>query len=83
MEYIDLPDFNGLATLRAVVERGGVDAAGCALNIGQPAVTKRLRTLWIARTRSNLNNPVAEAFIGLLRMPPTHEGRLTRTDSAS
>ena len=25
------------------------------------------RTLWIARTRSNLDNPVAEAFISLLR----------------
>ncbi len=25
------------------------------------------RTLWIARTRSNLNNPVAEAFVELLR----------------
>ncbi|MCU7924311.1 MAG: hypothetical protein KZQ88_16605 [Candidatus Thiodiazotropha sp. (ex Dulcina madagascariensis)] len=25
------------------------------------------RTLWIARTRSNLNNAVAEAFIRLLR----------------
>jgi DNA-binding transcriptional LysR family regulator len=28
-----------------------------------------MRTLWIARTRSNLNNPVAEAFIELLRQP--------------
>jgi len=25
------------------------------------------RTLWIARTRSNINNPVVEAFIELLR----------------
>jgi DNA-binding transcriptional LysR family regulator len=25
------------------------------------------RTLWIARSRTNLNNPVAEAFIRLLR----------------
>lgn len=45
MEYKYLPDLNGLATLRAVVERGGVEAAGRALSVGQPAVTKRLRTL--------------------------------------
>ena len=29
-----------------------------------------MRTLWIARTRSNLNNPVADAFIPLLRGVP-------------
>jgi DNA-binding transcriptional LysR family regulator len=26
-----------------------------------------MRTLWIARTRANLDNPVAEAFISLIR----------------
>ncbi|MCB1774321.1 MAG: hypothetical protein KDI88_11945, partial [Gammaproteobacteria bacterium] len=26
-----------------------------------------MRTLWIARTRSNIDNPVAEAFIGMIR----------------
>lgn len=45
MEYNYLPDLNGWATLRAVVEKGGVIEAAKALHVGQPAVTKRLRTL--------------------------------------
>jgi len=45
MEYRNLPDLKSLATLRAVVELGGVEEAGRALHIGQPAVTKRLRAL--------------------------------------
>ena len=45
MEYKNLPDMKALATLRAVVELGGVEEAGRALNVGQPAVTKRLRAL--------------------------------------
>lgn len=45
MEYINLPDLKGLATLKAVVELGGVEPAGRALNVGQPAITKRLRVL--------------------------------------
>jgi DNA-binding transcriptional LysR family regulator len=45
MEYKQLPDLKALATLRAVVELGGVEQAGRALNVGQPAVTKRLRAL--------------------------------------
>ncbi|MGB5202008.1 MAG: LysR family transcriptional regulator [Sedimenticolaceae bacterium] len=45
MEYRDLPDLKTLATLREIVERGGVAEAGRALNVGQPAVTKRLRAL--------------------------------------
>ncbi|MBD3670015.1 MAG: LysR family transcriptional regulator [Gammaproteobacteria bacterium] len=45
MEYSDLPDLKALATLKAVVERGGVSEAARLLNIGQPAVTKRLRSL--------------------------------------
>ncbi len=45
MEYLNLPDLKHLATLRAVVELGGVAEAGRALHIGQPAVTKRLRAL--------------------------------------
>ena len=45
MEYKNLPDLKSLATLRAVVELGGVAEAGHALHIGQPAVTKRLRAL--------------------------------------
>ena len=45
MEYKRLPDLKALATLREIVERGGVAEAGRAMNIGQPAVTKRLRAL--------------------------------------
>jgi DNA-binding transcriptional LysR family regulator len=45
MEYKNLPDINALATLRAVVELGGVEQAARALFVGQPAVTKRLRSL--------------------------------------
>jgi DNA-binding transcriptional LysR family regulator len=45
MEYKNLPDLKALATLREIVERGGVAEAGRALAIGQPAVTKRLRAL--------------------------------------
>lgn len=45
MEYKNLPDLKGLASLRAVVELGGVDEAGRALHVGQPAITKRLRAL--------------------------------------
>lgn len=45
MEYINQLDLKGLATLRAVVELGGVEEAGRSLSVGQPAVTKRLRSL--------------------------------------
>ncbi len=45
MEYKNLPDLKGWATLKAVVEKSGVNGAAEALHIGQPAVTKRLRAL--------------------------------------
>jgi DNA-binding transcriptional LysR family regulator len=45
MEYKILPDLKALATLREIVERGGVAEAGRVMGIGQPAVTKRLRAL--------------------------------------
>lgn len=45
MEYKNLPDLRALATLREIVERGGVAEAGRVMHIGQPAVTKRLRSL--------------------------------------
>lgn len=45
MEYKNLPDISSLAALRAVIEKGGVNEAARVLHIGQPAVTKRLRSL--------------------------------------
>lgn len=45
MECKRLPDLAGFATLRAVMERGGVAEAASHLCIGQPAVSKRLRAL--------------------------------------
>lgn len=45
MEYARLPDIDALAALRAVIEKGGVNEAAKVLNVGQPAVTKRLRSL--------------------------------------
>ena len=45
MEYKNLPDLRGWAALKAVVDRGSLSAATAALNVGQPAVTKRLRAL--------------------------------------
>lgn len=45
MEYKDLPDLVELATLKAVVELGGVAPAAREMCVGQPVVTKRLRAL--------------------------------------
>ena len=45
MEYKRLPDINGWAALRAVVEQGGVNPASRSLSVGQPAITKRIRAL--------------------------------------
>jgi DNA-binding transcriptional LysR family regulator len=45
MEYNILPDLKGLASLKAIIELGGVDEAARALHVGQPAITKRLRAL--------------------------------------
>jgi DNA-binding transcriptional LysR family regulator len=45
MEYKNIPDLKALAALRAVFELGGVIEAGRKLHVGQPAITKRLRSL--------------------------------------
>jgi len=68
MEYHELPDINGWATLRAVVEKGGVSAAAAALNIGQPAVTKRLRAL-----EASYGTRLMERISGRLRLTPAGE----------
>jgi DNA-binding transcriptional LysR family regulator len=68
MEYQNLPDLKALATLREIVERGGVAQAGRVLSIGQPAVTKRLRAL---ERCFNIELMVREA--GRLRLTPAGE----------
>lgn len=68
MEYDKLPDINALAALRAVVDRGGVSAAAGALNIGQPAVTKRLRAL-----DACYGSRLMERVSGRLRLTPAGE----------
>jgi len=68
MEYKELPDLNGWAALRAVVEKGGVSAAAESLNIGQPAVTKRLRTL-----EACYGTRLMERISGRLRLTPAGE----------
>lgn len=45
MEYKNLPDLKALAALRAVFDKGGVSEAARTLNISQPAISKRLRSL--------------------------------------
>jgi len=45
MEYTNLPDLSGWATLRAIVEKGGVNEAAWALKVSQSAISKRLRSL--------------------------------------
>lgn len=45
MEYRDLPDLKGMAALRAVIDKGGVNEAAAALHITQPAISKRLKGL--------------------------------------
>ena len=65
MEYTNLPDLDGLAALRAVVEMGGVSGAAEVLHIGQPAVTKRLRAL-----EERVGIPLTQRLGGRLRLTP-------------
>lgn len=68
MEYGKLPDLAGFATLRAVIERGGVSEAATSLNVGQPAVSKRLRTL-----EACYGIPLLERVGGRLRLTEAGE----------
>lgn len=68
MEYKNLPDIAGWAALRAVVERGGVSEAAKVLHVGQPAVTKRLRTL-----EDCYGVALLERVAGRLRLTPAGE----------
>ncbi|MFW2373344.1 MAG: LysR family transcriptional regulator [Gammaproteobacteria bacterium] len=63
MEYKNLPNLSEWAALRAVVEKGGVQGAAQALNIGQPAITKRLRAL-----EATYGLPLMERVGGRLRL---------------
>ncbi|MBF0381126.1 MAG: LysR family transcriptional regulator [Magnetococcales bacterium] len=67
-EYIGLPDLNGWAALRAVVERGSVKAAAKVLHIGQPAVSKRLAAL-----EACYNIPLMNRIRGRLRLTEAGE----------
>ncbi len=68
MEYKNLPDLSEWAALRAVVEKGGVQAAANVLHIGQPAVTKRLRAL-----EATYGLPLMERVGGRLRLTSAGE----------
>lgn len=63
-----LPDTNGWAALRAVVELGGVSEAAKALHVGQPAITKRLRAL-----EKIYGIPLTERRAGRLQLTPAGE----------
>lgn len=65
MEYKKLPDLDGWATLKAVIEHGGVSEAAKVLHIGQPAVTKRLRAL-----EECYEIPLVQRVSGRLRLTP-------------
>ncbi len=65
---MNLPDIRGWAALRAVVEKGSVSAAALALGVGQPAVTKRLRTL-----ERCYGVPLTERLGGRLRLTEAGE----------
>ena len=68
MEYKNLPDIRGWAALRAAIEKGGVSAAAKTLNVGQPAVTKRLRAL-----EESYGTRLTELGGGRLKLTPAGE----------
>ena len=68
MEYSNLPDLDGWASLRAVVEKGGVTEAAAALKVSQSTISKRLRTL-----EECYGVPLMERVSGRLRLTQAGE----------
>jgi DNA-binding transcriptional LysR family regulator len=81
MEYRNLPDLKSLATLVAVVEKGGVNEAARLLHVGQPAVTKRIRALEVSyglklmtrKTQRLELTPAGERVYGFARLVLDHQ----------
>ncbi len=68
MEYKNLPDLDGWASLRAVVEKGGVTEAAAALYVSQSAISKRLKIL-----EECYGVPLMERVSGRLRLTTAGE----------
>lgn len=68
MEYTNLPDLDGWASLRAVVEKGGVTEAAMALHVSQSAISKRLKIL-----EECYGVPLMERVSGRLRLTEAGE----------
>ncbi|MGD8526216.1 MAG: LysR family transcriptional regulator [Thioalkalispiraceae bacterium] len=68
MEYNNLPDLSGLASLRAIVEKGGVSEAARALHVSQSAISKRLKSL-----EECYGIPLMERVAGRLRLTEVGE----------
>jgi len=68
MEYTNLPDLDGWASLRAVVEKGGVTEAATALHVSQSAISKRLKML-----EECYGVPLMERVSGRLRLTDAGE----------
>lgn len=68
MEYTNLPDLAGWATLRAIVEKGGVMEAARKLRVSQSAISKRLKQL-----EECYGIPLMERVSGRLRLTEAGE----------
>lgn len=68
MEYTNLPDLGGWASLHAVVEKGGVTEAATALHVSQSAISKRLKIL-----EECYGVPLMERVSGRLRLTAAGE----------
>ncbi|MEJ2141050.1 MAG: LysR family transcriptional regulator [Gammaproteobacteria bacterium] len=68
MEYSNLPDLTGWASLRAVVEKGGVIEAARAMHVSQSAISKRLKSL-----EECYGVPLMERVAGRLRLTEAGE----------